>query len=168
MSVKILINGGYGELHGQMIRLKNKGVIKEIGGSAYNGLNPPLKTKWQINNKEIAPCWKPAKLLQYADLLDFSYYINNPAYQTETEWDYIENIYAFLKDRDEREWVSVEERSLELFYDEKFLTGRKDSTFFTYKRIAEVQGDILGFTPDMLIYGEGKKIEQEYAEVSQD
>lgn len=31
-----------------------------------------------------------------------------------------------MKSRDSREWVSLEERSLELFNDEKFLKNRKD------------------------------------------
>ncbi len=200
--------GGYREFCKQITVLKNNNEIKAIAAAPYNGLNPPLKLKWQIiyEPESQASRWNPSKMLKYSNLLDFSYYINNPSFQTELEWEYIENIYRFLQARDRREWVSVEERSLELFYDEKFLTSRKGSlrgqpgilsrlklsyedlkmkkygemfvywkrdnrevkniiivenhsTFFTYKRIAERDGDILGFIPDMLIYGEGKKIE---------
>lgn len=198
--------GGYPELYRLMQNLADNNAIKAIAASPYNGLNPALKTKWQIISADIFPKWEQAKLLQYANWLDFTYYINNPAYQTSVEWEYIENIYRFLQERDKREWASVEERSLELFYDEKFLTTRKDSpkgkygilsrlqltnemlkmkkysemfvywrsnyqeinkviilenhsTFFTYKRLMEAQGEILGFSPDLLIYGEGKKIE---------
>lgn len=198
--------GGYLELYDIMQRLTNDNRIKAIAASPYNGLNPTLKTKWQIINKGDLSGFDPALMLRYADLLDFTYYRNNPSYQTEAEWAYIENIYQFLSKGDQREWVSVEERSLELFADEKFLTGRKDilkgkhgilsrlklsyedlkmirygemfvywqgkmgeiknviilenhSTFFSFKRIMEKQGNILGLTPDMLIYGEGKKIE---------
>lgn len=205
-----LANGGYSELYHQMMTLKSKHCIKEIESSSYNGSNPPLKTRWQIIFEQDASRWNQSKMLQFSDLLDFNYYSNNPSYQTELEWEYVENIYQFLKSRDEREWASVEERSLELFYDEKFLTDRKGvakgkygiltrlklsyeglkmkkygemfvywnrgvgnvkniiilenhSTFFTYKRIAESHGVILGLIPDVLIYGEGKKIENSFS-----
>lgn len=205
-----LANGGYFSLYKEIIKLKNNKSIREIKSSSYNGLNPPLKTKWQIIAKEEVDRWDKSKILQYSDLLDFSYYINNPIYQTDLEWEYIENIYKFLKTRDFREFSSIEERSLELFYDEKFLTNRKEiakgkngllkrlkishedlkmkkygqmfiywnrgtkdikdiiilenhSTFFTYKRIAEDQGQIFGFEPDIIIYGGGKKIENSFS-----
>lgn len=204
-----LANGGYDEFYNQIMILKKNNYIKEIKSSDYNGLNPPLKTRWQIIVKEEISKWDKSKMLQLSDCLDFTYYENNPSYQTDLEWEYIENIYKFLKLKDKKEWSSIEERSLELFYDEKFLTNRKErskgkygilkrlklsyedlkmkkygemfiywnrgtakirniiilenhSTFFTYKRISETKGDILGFTPDALIYGEGKKIENSF------
>lgn len=199
-------SGGYFGLYKAIILLKDSQMIKEINSSEYNGINPPLKTRWQIIYEDTISGWEMSKILQLSDYLDFSYYKNNPAYQTEIEWEYIENIHKFLKSRDKREWVSVEERSLELFYDEKFLSDRKEtvkgkygilkrlklshedlkmikygemfvywnkglpniknivilenhSTFFTYKRMAEIKGSIFGFEPDAIIYGEGKKIE---------
>lgn len=204
-----LADGGYVNFYNQIIILKENNYIKEIKSSSYNGLNPPLKTRWHIICKEETFKWDRSKMLQFSDLLDFNYYINNLLYQTDQEWEYIENIYKFLKSRDEKEWASVEERSLELFYDEKFLRNRKEiskgkygilkrlklsyedlkmkrygemfiywnrgiqnikkiiilenhSTFFTYKRIAENRGNIFGFVPDVLIYGEGKKIESSF------
>lgn len=205
-----LADGGYNSLYNQIIILKENNHIREIKSSDYNGLNPSLKTRWQIIFEDEIPRWDKSRILQLSDLLDFSYYINNPSYQTKQEWEYIENIYKFLKSRDDMEWVSIEERSLRLFYDEKFLKNRKEtykgkygilkrlklsyddlkmkkygemfiywnrgtknikkivilenhSTFFTYKRIAENKGDILGFVPDALIYGEGKKIENSFS-----
>lgn len=205
-----MINGGYFKLYDEIMFLKGNNRIREIESSSYNGLNPPLKTRWQIISKEGACRWNKSKLLQLSDLLDFSYYENNPVYQTDLEWEYIENIYKFLKSREERKWASIEERSLELFYDEKFFKNRRTrdkgklgllkrlrlsdgdlkmkkygemfiywnkgvekikkiiilenhSTFFTYKRIAENKGDILGFEPDILIYGGGKKIENSFS-----
>ncbi|SET78234.1 hypothetical protein SAMN05660297_03489 [Natronincola peptidivorans] len=201
-----LEGGGYQELYRQMCLLKEKQYIKEIKSSSYNGFHPPLKTKWQIVCEEDSSRWDKSKMLQLSDYLDFSYYVKHPSYQTDLEWEYIENIYSFLKSRDKREWASIEERSLELFYDEKFLKSKKEvskgkygilkrlklsnedlkmkrygemfiywnrgvedikniiilenhSTFFTYKRAAQVHGEIFGFRPDALIYGEGKKVE---------
>ncbi len=201
-----LAGGGYIELYKQINLLKEKRYIKEIKSSSYNGYNPPLKTKWQIIYEESSSKWDKSKILQLSDYLDFSYYIKHPSYQTDLEWEYIKNIYGFLKSKEKREWASIEERSLELFYDEKFLKNKKEkykgkygilkrlnlsnedlkmkkygqmfiywnkgvehikniiilenhSTFFTYKRVAQAYGQIFGFNPDALIYGEGKKIE---------
>jgi len=198
--------GGYSRLHKEIILMKKDNEIREIETSSYNGLNPTLKTRWQIILKEGNFGWEKSKILQLSDSLEFSYYIKYPIYQTDTEWEYIKNIHAFLKIRESREWASLEERSLELFYDEKFLRSRKEtvkgkygilnrlrlsyedlkikkygemfiywnrgtqnikniiilenhSTFFSYKRAAEKKGDLFGFVPDALIYGEGKKIE---------
>ena len=203
-------NGGYLELHRQMLLLKSNNCIREIESSGNNGFKPPLKIRWQIIFEDNIALWSQSKMLQLSDLLDFSYYINNPSYQSSQEWEYIENIYRFLKSRNEREWVSIEERSLELFHDEKFLTDRKDtekrkygiltrlklsyedlkmkkygemfvywnrgvenvkniiilenhSAFFTYKRMVESHGSIFGFIPDVLIYGEGKKVESSFS-----
>ena len=57
--------------------------------------------------KEKEQKWDKSKLLKFSDLLDFTYYLNNPNFQTDKEWEYVENIYNFLKDRDKREWASV-------------------------------------------------------------
>ena len=122
-----LANGGYLELYNQMTNFKENNHIKEIKSSSYNGLNPPLKTRWEIIFEEDVSKWDKSKMLQFSDDLDFNYYANNPSYQTDLEWEYIENIYEFLKSKGKREWASVEERSLELFYDEKFLTNRKQT-----------------------------------------
>lgn len=122
-----LAKGGYSELYNQINCLKEKDQIKEIKSSSYNGLNPPLKTRWKIVVEDKVSTWDKSKLLRFSDRLDFSYYDNNPIYQTDIEWEYIERIYNFLKSKDSRQWASVEERSLELFYDEKFLVNRKES-----------------------------------------
>lgn len=121
-----LARGGYLNLYNQINLLKEKEGIREIKSSSYNGLNPPLKTRWEIIVEEKSPSWDPSKILRFSDLLDFSYYDNNPIYQTDLEWEYIQNIHGFLKSRDRRQWASLEERSLELFYDEKFLVKGKE------------------------------------------
>ncbi|NBG87211.1 Wadjet anti-phage system protein JetD domain-containing protein [Isachenkonia alkalipeptolytica] len=119
--------GGYRALYNGVQRLKEKGKLKEIKASGYNGLNPPLSNRWQVIEEGSNHRWDPSKVLRYSDRLDFAYYHNHPEYQRDEEWEYIENIYAFLKSRDQRKWASVEERSLELFYDEKYLKSKKDT-----------------------------------------
>ena len=197
-------NGGYLSLYRGLIKAKEAGLVKEIKNSNYNGMNPPLRNRWEIVIKEKPNLWDKSEMLKMSDLLDFSYYERHPEYQNHKEWEYIINIYKFLKKRENRQWASVEERSLELFYDEKFLyPRRKDkidnkvlirlnisnedlkmkkygemfiywkrgiekikkviilenhSTFFSYKRACEMGINIFGQMPDLLIFGQGKKI----------
>ena len=205
-----LANGGYVELYNQIDNFKNNDYIKEIRSSDYNRLNPPLRTRWEIISIKEEGSWDKSKILQFSDRLDFSYYVNNPTYQTDLEWEFIENIYNFLLSSEDRQWASVEERCLELFYDEKFILNRGDtpkgkygilkrlkleyddlkmkrygemfiywnrgtkdikkviilenhSTFFAYKNAAETMGNIFGFRPDAIIFGEGKKIENSFS-----
>lgn len=126
-SSKYLENGGYIKLAKWINKFQEDNLIRPIKSSDYNGFNPPLKLKWEIVLEEEKFNWDRSKMLHLSDCLNFNYYVNNPRYQTQLEWEYIENIYKFLKSRDTRKWASVEERSLELFYDEKYLTDRKES-----------------------------------------
>ena len=126
-TTRYLENGGYIEFAKLMNLFKEQNLLKSINASDYNGLNPPLKLRWEIVLEEEESNWDRSKMMQRADFLDFSYYVNNPKDQTKLEWEYVENIYRFLKTRDTREWASIEERSLELFYDEKFLRDRKET-----------------------------------------
>ena len=196
--------GGYKGLYNGLTRAVDEGIVKEINSSNYNGMNPPLKNRWEIITEERVGEWDRNEMLKMSDLLDFGYYERHLEYQNKKEWEYISNIYNFLKARENREWASVEERSLELFYDEKFLYSRKKekidnkiltrlnikyedlkmkkygemfiywkrrienikkviilenhSTFFSYKRACENGVDIFGVLPDLLIFGQGKKI----------
>ena len=60
-------------------------------------------------------------MMKLSDLLDFSFYERHPEWQTKEEWTIIQHLYTFLQSAEEREVVSLEERSLELFGHEKFL-----------------------------------------------
>ncbi len=122
-----LEKGGYPRFVESINKLKELNIIRDINSSDYNGLNPPLKIRWERIEEVIDIKWDKSKMMKFSDLLDFTYYANNPIHQTEIEWEYIENIYGFLKFRENREWGSIEERSLELFYDEKYLTERKQT-----------------------------------------
>ena len=72
-----MINGGYFKLYDEINSLKEGNYIRQIESSSYNGLNPPLKTRWQIISKEDICGWNKSKMLQFSDLLDFTYYENN-------------------------------------------------------------------------------------------
>ena len=60
-------------------------------------------------------------MMKLSDLFDFSYYERHPEWQTKEEWNRIQIYILFLSPVEEREMVSLEERSLELFGHEKFL-----------------------------------------------
>lgn len=114
-----------------MQELKKEGKVAEIKSSSSNLAKHPMKLKWTVVSKKPETLWKDEDIIRLSDMLNFKTYNKHPEYQTEREWKYIANIYKFLKERDKREWASVEERCLELFNDEKFLTdnegGKKDN-----------------------------------------
>ena len=61
--------------------MKENNRIKEILSSSYNGLNPPLKTRWQIISRKDNEKWGKHKVLQLSDMLDFTYYKNHPIWE---------------------------------------------------------------------------------------
>ena len=123
--------GGYEAFYKEMQKLKEEKIIREIARSESNRAKLPMKLKWTIVTSKVESSWKDEDIIKYSDMLNFKTYIKHPEYQTKKEWMYIKNIYNFLKERENRQWDSVEERCLELFYDEKFLTdsdnGKKDN-----------------------------------------
>ena len=125
-------NGGYEAFYNEMQKLKEQGIIREISSSASNNkARHPMKLKWILNSITAKHSWEDEDIIRLSDILNLKTYINHPEYQTESEWQYILNIYSFLKECKNREWASLEERCLELFHDEKFLTvnkeGKKDN-----------------------------------------
>ncbi|WP_150273859.1 Wadjet anti-phage system protein JetD domain-containing protein [Paenibacillus tepidiphilus] len=65
------------------------------------------------------------------EMLRFDYYNNHPGEQTAEKWLYITRVYEFLRTAEQREWVTQEERSLELFGREKWLAGSEGRAFLS-------------------------------------
>ncbi|MEK3793702.1 hypothetical protein MKX42_18370 [Paenibacillus sp. FSL R7-0204] len=63
--------------------------------------------------------------------LNLDYYRNHPEFQTADTWKYIERIYEFLRTAEDRETITREERSLELFDQEKYLAGPEGKQFLS-------------------------------------
>lgn len=114
--------GGYAAFYKEMQKLKEEKIIREIANSKSNMAKLPMKLRWTIITSKVEGLWKDEDIIKCSDILNFKTYIKHPEYQTKKEWTYIKNIYNFLKEKESRQWASVEERCLELFYDEKFLT----------------------------------------------
>ncbi|WEG11167.1 DUF2220 family protein [Pullulanibacillus sp. KACC 23026] len=186
-----------------MSELEKEGHLLPIKKSGLNGRFPPLPSQWWLQPKVFDNLWNETKVLALSDLLDLSRYRQNPEWQTVEEWEHIEAIYSFLKNKDMFNWVTREERAFQLFKDEKFFTkeGRfllqrlqltlKDlkanvygepfvfwpsptttikeaktilivenlSFYHTCRRLMDQHQAIVGIQPELLIYGEGKKIE---------
>jgi hypothetical protein len=66
--------------------------------------------------------WTDKEILKLSRQLDLSYYLKRSDQQTEELKQKLFKLTNFLAGKNEREWVSREERSLELFADEKFLS----------------------------------------------
>jgi hypothetical protein len=115
--------GGYNELTNAINVLKNNGEIIEIKQSKILKRKPKIKSKFKkIKRKNNS--WLKFIFFKYSDLLDLSYYKKNVKYQTNLELENIQKIYNFIKNRDNRDFVSFEERCLELFDDEKLYKNR--------------------------------------------
>lgn len=101
--------------------LEQEGIIQAIKTKATNGRMPPLHAFYWLLPKTAVPTWDKLEMLRLSDHLDFSYYKRNPEFQTQHDWKIALKLYVFLQGASNRMFVSVEERSLELFDQEKFL-----------------------------------------------
>ena len=201
---------GYTIFHETIQAMAEEDILSPILNKQTNGRLPALPLYYWVNVKKQDANWDRLEMLKRNDLLDFSYYDQHPQWQTDDEWKRILNIYDFLKTKVEREVVSLEERCLELFGHEKFLTDeqlfpegkeflervgvnqeqlkaeryeepfvywlKKGCTQDSIKRILIVENlsffhtsiklleeDSLDYEPELIIYGEGKKIESSFS-----
>ncbi|MDQ6598982.1 Wadjet anti-phage system protein JetD domain-containing protein [Bacillus salipaludis] len=201
---------GYSLFYRAIKTLQAEEILIPIQNNQNNGKTPALPLYCWVNVKVQAAKWDRLEMMKLIDLFDFSYYERHPEWQTNDEWMRIQNLYTFLKSSSEREIVSLEERSLELFGHEKFLIDRdsfpdgkgflarigisedqlkmvnygepfvfwmkqgkemKDikrvlivenlSFFHTSIKLLEVNK--LDYAPELIIYGEGAKIERSFA-----
>ena len=197
--------GGYDRLCSIIGELQSEGRLQPIKRAPGNGRVPELRTMyWLLPPGRQPSKWSELDRIRWSDRLDVSAYSRQPSLQTDGEWARIERVYQFLRQRSDRMWATREERSLELFGDEKWLSEDQGiqfmrrvgltlddllakvygepfvywprpgiylqqadaalivenlSLFHTVRRVLEADGEALGLRPDLLIYGEGKKIE---------
>ncbi len=201
---------GYILFYETIMKLEEEKLLIPIKNRQMNGKTPALPLYYWTAVKLEKQSFDRMEMLKKKDLFDFSYYERHPEWQTKEEWERIENLYRFLKSVEERADVSIEERSLELFGHEKFLTDEKifpaGQSFlkrigisleqlrvvkygepFVYwlkqgtdihqiKRVLIVENlsffhtcvhlleqDLLDYEPELIIYGEGSKIERSFS-----
>jgi hypothetical protein len=112
---------GYRLFYRAIDALQAEGQLIPIQNNQYNGRIPALSLYYWVNIKVQSDKWDRLEMMKLGDQFDFSYYERHPEWQTKDEWDRIQQVYTFLKSSQEREIVSTEERSLELFGHEMFL-----------------------------------------------
>ncbi|GHH98880.1 Wadjet anti-phage system protein JetD domain-containing protein [Neobacillus kokaensis] len=201
---------GYSLFFNAIQTLQGEGQLIPIQNNQYNGKTPGLSLYYWVNIKAKAAKWDRLEMMKLSDQFDFSYYERHPEWQTKEEWNRLQNVYSFLQRSQEREWVSVEERSLELFGHEKFLLDGEqfpngkgfltrigtteeqlkmvnygepfvfwlkqgkaiheikrvlivENLSFFHTSIQLLEAGTLDYEPDLLIYGEGTKIERSFS-----
>jgi hypothetical protein len=201
---------GYSLFYQAIETLQAEGQLIPIQNNQYNGRSPSLSLYYWVNIKVQSSKWDRLEMMKLSDQFDFSYYERHPEWQTIDEWNRIQNVYTFLKSSQEREIVSVEERSLELFGHEKFLydhdsfpdgkgflarigitedqlkmvnygepfvfwmkQGKElkdvqrvlivENLSFFHTAIKLLETNQLDYEPELIIYGEGTKIERSFS-----
>ncbi len=200
---------GYSLFYEAVQKMIEEGLISPILNKHHNGRTPSLPLTFWVNTKRPESKFDRLEMLKKSDLLDFSYYERHPEWQTADEWERILKVYDFLCTESEREVVSLEERSLELFGHEKFLIDSDafpqgkdflrriglsaerlkaakygepfvfwlkrgcdvkdmkrilivENLSFFHTCISLLESEQLDYEPELVIYGEGKKIEKSF------
>lgn len=201
---------GYSLFYRSIETLQAEGQLIPIQNNQYNGKTPALSLYYWVNIKVQSTKWDRLEMMKLSNLFEFSYYERYPEWQTKEEWNRIQNLYTFLQSNQDREIVSVEERSLELFGHEKFLLdgdlfpegkgfltrigvsedqlkmvsygepfvfwmkqGKEmkdiqrvlivENLSFFHTTIKLLEDNLLDYEPELIIYGEGTKIERSFS-----
>lgn len=204
--IRYQIDNGYRQFVQIMNELYEEGMVIPVKKSPLNGRRPSLHTEWWLLPAPVETQWSDMQILACSDLLNLTKYRQHPEWQTDLEWERIQAIYTFLKEKQEYNWVTREERSFQLFGEEKFLVNEgatllqrlqlslddlkakvygepfafwsapnadisnaktvliveNQSFYHTCRRLMNDGKSIIGIEPDILIYGEGKKIEKSF------
>ncbi|MEC9488860.1 MAG: Wadjet anti-phage system protein JetD domain-containing protein [Halanaerobium sp.] len=114
--------GGYRALYWLVKAKEEQGELTAINSSPLNGRIPPLKTRWQMVDT-FERGWNERLILRLSRQLDLTYFLKRPALQSAELGAKLARLADFFIQKDKREWASREERSLEIFGDEKFLAS---------------------------------------------
>jgi len=201
---------GYTLFYHAIETLQEEGELIPILNKQYNGKSPSLSLYYWVNSKAQESKWDRLEMMKLSNQFDFSYYERHPEWQTKEEWNRILSLHTFLQTSKDREMVSIEERSLELFGHEKFLLDSDrfpegkgfltrigtaedqlkmvnygepfvfwikqgkdikdiqrvliiENLSFFHTSIKLLEKDQLDYEPELIIYGEGAKIERSFS-----
>lgn len=201
---------GYSLFYHSIETLQAEGQLIPIQNNQYNGRTPALPLYYWVNIKVQSTKWDRLEMMKLSDQFDFSFYERHPEWQTVEEWNRIQNVYTFLQSNQDRDIVSIEERSLELFGYEKFLLDSEsfpegkgflgrigvleeqlkmvsygepfvfwmkqgkeikdvqrvlivENLSFFHTSIKLLEDNLLDYEPELIIYGEGTKIERSFS-----
>lgn len=127
--------GGYPALAEVISGLVQANRLKPIKAQKTNGMNPPLYNGYHI--LKLPPSFSPEKqrklLARYHPRLDLAYYLKHPEEYERDEY-YLQALDGFLRTSEkdpagqEKRSITINERSFELFYDEKWLASNHGQT----------------------------------------
>lgn len=129
--------GGYSGLYRLIKEKEKQRTITAIKSSNYNGRTPGLKRRWQLV-EDVEPGWEDETVFKLSRRLNLSYYLKRPRLQTEELLQQLKTIDQFLAGKKNREWASREERSLELFGDEKYLSEPEGKALLNHLHLSLV------------------------------
>lgn len=121
--------GGYISLHTAMQTFIKQGLLEAISSAKSNGRQPELSISYWIIPLKTEGTWDHLQMLKMSDRLQLHKYREQPILQSVEEWQRIERVYRFLQEKDQRQWVTREERALELFQEEKWLSSESGWQF---------------------------------------
>jgi hypothetical protein len=123
--------GGYQQFAKAIETLVTEELIRPIKIWNKNGLNPPLYSGYQIISQGAKPLNEVKKrlLTQYHPSINTSVYIKNPEQYQQDEI-YLNLLDKFLRQHDmAATWLTVNERSFQIFHDEKWLASNNGHAF---------------------------------------
>jgi len=134
--------GGYDNFACNLKQLCARGVLEPVKASETNGRNPLLYNRY----RKVSLCLEQEirlNLINLHSLIRSAVYSKSPSAYTEDQR-YLLALDAFLKDPDQRErlgeLISVNERSFQIFKDEKFLFSIRGRIFL--QRIGRTLSDL--------------------------
>ena len=121
------LKGGYKAFAAIINDFCQKGILIPVKASKTNGRTPSLYNKYRIVLKKECDSTYLEELNSLHPMLDKSFYHKNPGLYKEDR-KYILDLSKYLLDNEKTKWLNyrctMNERSFEIFNDEKFLEGR--------------------------------------------
>lgn len=144
----------YKELHATITDLVDQGKLKPVNASGKNGKNPPLYTKYRIaREKKDTEDIRKEIISEFPPLFSIDYYLNSPEKYLKHR-DHLLKLCHYFKHKKKslNLRMSINERSFDIFGDEKLL--RNDSDISSILSNIKVPMSILNIynTPEPFFY----------------
>lgn len=152
----------YQELYAEILSLVEEGKIKPLKASGLNGKKPALyKEYWELEQKEEVPDYTEELSYQISPMLSTDYYFRHPAqYAKDREWVLLLNDYLRTKRSALKQPKSLNERSFEIWYREKFLKEEAGRRILKNCGLLPKQLNIYETTEPLAYYVHTRKVPQ--------
>lgn len=152
----------YQELYAKILSLVEEEKIKPLKASGLNGKKPALyKEYWEQEQKEEIPDYTEELSYQISPMLSTEYYFRHPAqYAKDREWVLLLNDYLRTKRSALKQPKSLNERSFEIWYREKFLKEEAGRRILKNCGLLPEQLNIYETTEPLAYYVHTRKVPQ--------